>query len=154
MKRIRSALRDHVDHSPTVAAVFGGVIRSLYAKLLERVGKRKGHVHVGVSIDVVDSVKIIGNHVLAGSICGDLDGARKCLGLSLIGAAIGRNYRSWYQRSERCRIAAVQRQVNHSLGIDYLLDRGCVGIGLLGRSLNRHTWFGCPTVSVMFTVWL
>jgi hypothetical protein len=93
--------------------------------------------------------------------CGDLDGARKCLGLSLIGAAIGRNYRSRYQhyrsryqRGERCRIAAVQRQANHSLGIDYLLDRGCVGIGLLGRRLNRHTWFACPTVSVMFTVWL
>src|SRR5262249_42187905 len=86
-----------VDYSPGILAVLRAVVAGLHAEFLKRIGHWKGLVYVGVFVNVVSTVELVADLILAGAIRGNRHRSREGLGRPLVGATAGRSDRTRHE---------------------------------------------------------
>src|SRR4029077_14777863 len=67
---VGAGLGDDVHDAARVGAVFRAIVAGLDAEFLQGVGERKGLIDVRVFVNVVATVKLVANRILAGAVGG------------------------------------------------------------------------------------
>ena len=94
MEAVGAGLGDDVHHSACILPILRSVVAGLNAEFLERIGKGKGLIDVGVLIYIVTAVELVTHHILARAVGRNSNRSRKRLGEALIGATVGRGDRT------------------------------------------------------------
>src|SRR5260370_27482887 len=90
MKAVGAGLCDYV-HNPTgVFSILRAVVGGLHAEFLQGVRKRKRLVDVGVLIYIVAAIELVADRILAGTVYGVCQPARKRLGGALVSSPAAR----------------------------------------------------------------
>ena len=108
MEIVSTRFGNDIDHPAGVLTVFRAVIAGLHAEFLQRVGKGKGLVDVGVFVHVVAAVELVADRILPSSVCRIGHRTGKSLGRALVSATVGGIDGASHQQSEGCRVAAVE----------------------------------------------
>ena len=104
---VAARLCDDVHDTPGILTVLRAVVACLHTEFLERIRHGEGLVYVGVLIDVITTVELVANLVLARTVGDDCHRAGKRLGLPLISSARNRQHRARDQQRQVRSIAAV-----------------------------------------------
>src|SRR5205814_5300698 len=130
VKTVCSGLGNQVYDTAGVESVSGGQRTRLYAKFLQRVGKRKWQIYVREGIVIIAPIEQVICSV--GLPAGHRDGDRAVEILTANFVAARRHHRRARNQNELCDIAAVQRKLGDALRVHHVRDRSVLGLDQSG----------------------
>src|SRR6266568_703050 len=139
---IGAGLRHYVHYASGVLPKGRAVIAGLDAEFLERIRKREWLIDVGVFIHEIAAVELVTDLILARAVRRNGHASGKRLGITLVYSGSAGPHRSRNEQSELRRVTSIERKVQHTLLLDYLLKRRCRGIHLDFLAGNGNNFRG------------